>query len=803
MAADPRLQSMSVDLVQGAAHQLAFLKQVSDEAKLQDPAILRQALDRYERLWLPLAAKHASEILPGPLDVEWVWHCHLLAPVAYQQDCTALVGKVVDHQLFSEKERNKRILKSKHLWQEEYPNEPFEVDLKRSAGADSASGVTSQISYDILTAAARQKVFYYQVSLTHYRDAKFLNYSLGRYRKFLYLKQQNPSLFIVPCYDIDLLWHTHMLHPLLYKTDMMTFLGKPFPHDDSVNDRSDGSRLNTSQKETQDLWVGAFGENFMLYGAMYRGDPPQGKLYTMTTQHYYDLATKSCHVRFERIELKNIPQMNGKLKLKLYTSANNKIKTAFATLQGEPLWQQKNVAEVNFDTKDVNCVKFRVIEQSGFACFGSKMVIAENEFNLLPIINASNSNQPTSLEKSVTLGQDNQSELNFKAHLSPPKRGPILLVLQASNFSQAVMPENIESMWGPVPMRNLPPGTENKCEVASHRLVNHTGAVMFTCRIIHSLPLLQSVVHIFYQDKMSAVAHLVGSDTLPLPTQVQNPKKAVYLNPVAGERAVVVKNNTGDWAFVVGRWKGYKRGVPGVAGTRYQRGRPGQPGSSGTLLVRVWFCHEGQWRSMELPYLYKKFVFTCDGLTVNLSNGAIEVAAGSGEVAEKLALAFSVSLLHVLCQPRPKAWTPGQSLRPTASRGSRQVSYVPSEDMTFMMAAGFLMATPSNHYIRNNPQSACGYGVYVGEVVVPEGMECGVTDGIGGEWGEVGGEEAAGDLGVADAGGDGGGAGGADGGDAGGCGGCGGCGACGGGGCGGGGGGCGGGGCGGCGGCGG
>lgn len=47
---------------------------------------------------------------------------------------------------------------------------------------------------------------------------------------------------------------------------------------------------------------------------------------------------------------------------------------------------------------------------------------------------------------------------------------------------------------------------------------------------------------------------------------MQNPKKSVYLNPVAGERAVLIKNNAGDWAFVVGRWKGFRKGVPGVAG---------------------------------------------------------------------------------------------------------------------------------------------------------------------------------------------------------------------------------------------
>ena len=62
-----------------------------------------------------------------------------------------------------------------------------------------------------------------------------------------------------------------------------------------------------------------------------------------------------------------------------------------------------------------------------------------------------------------------------------------------------------------------------------------------------------------------------------------------------------------------------------VTGTRYKKGTPGKPGSSGTLMVRIWVCSAGQWQTVELPYLHKKFVFTVDGLTVNLSNGAIEV----------------------------------------------------------------------------------------------------------------------------------------------------------------------------------
>ena len=64
-------------------------------------------------------------------------------------------------------------------------------------------------------------------------------------------------MFIVPCYDIDLMWHTHQLFPLKYKEDMERILGKIFNHDDSVNDRSEGSRLNNADRLTRQVssWI--------------------------------------------------------------------------------------------------------------------------------------------------------------------------------------------------------------------------------------------------------------------------------------------------------------------------------------------------------------------------------------------------------------------------------------------------------------------------------------------------------------------------------------------------------------------
>ena len=51
----------------------------------------------------------------------------------------------------------------------------------------------------------------FQVSLPHYRRESFLQDSITRYRMYLYLKSKHPEKFLVPCYDIDIVWHTHQV----------------------------------------------------------------------------------------------------------------------------------------------------------------------------------------------------------------------------------------------------------------------------------------------------------------------------------------------------------------------------------------------------------------------------------------------------------------------------------------------------------------------------------------------------------------------------------------------------------------
>ena len=62
-----------------------------------------------------------------------------------------------------------------------------------------------------------------QVSLPHYRSTHFLKNAVTRYQKFLHLKRVAPDTFLVPCYDFDLVWHAHQLHPLIYRYSLLVW----------------------------------------------------------------------------------------------------------------------------------------------------------------------------------------------------------------------------------------------------------------------------------------------------------------------------------------------------------------------------------------------------------------------------------------------------------------------------------------------------------------------------------------------------------------------------------------------------
>ena len=157
-----------------------------------------------------------------------------------------------------------------------------------------------------------------------------------------------------------------------------------------------------------------------------------------------------------------------------------------------------------------------------------------------------------------------------------------------------------------------------------------------------------------------------------------------------------------------------------VVANRHQRGVIGIPGSPGTLKIEFYMFKTGQLNTHTLGYRNSNYTLKIESCEVDLMKGTFEVQPQSNEVAENLALAFSLALLHVLCVPRPPGWKEGQHFKPPKiSRGSRLIKTVPSDNMDLVLAAGLLWSTPSNYYIRSyygiKACAMCGGGGCSGE----------------------------------------------------------------------------------------
>ena len=173
----------------------------------------------------------------------------MLSPTNYIEDMRTVANFVFNNRLKSEQEIQSMLRVSKENW-ERFSN--LNYDYMKDNTHQPV--YRSRFKYDLSSASSRQKSFYYQVSLPHFKNDEFLKKGIERYQKFMFLKLNNPRLFIVPCYLIDIIWHSHQLHPAAYGQDTQRILGYVMPHDDNVNDRSPGSKLNISSVMTCTEW---------------------------------------------------------------------------------------------------------------------------------------------------------------------------------------------------------------------------------------------------------------------------------------------------------------------------------------------------------------------------------------------------------------------------------------------------------------------------------------------------------------------------------------------------------------------
>jgi hypothetical protein len=106
-------------------------------------------------------------------------------------------------------------------------------------------------------------------------DARFLRAAEQRYKGFLQLfRMTDSNFFLVPTYDIYLIWHAHQLDPISYRDDMTQILGRVLNHNNSDFDRTANLTLQQGFMQTCSLWFQTYGSVYQRAGAMYRGEPP-------------------------------------------------------------------------------------------------------------------------------------------------------------------------------------------------------------------------------------------------------------------------------------------------------------------------------------------------------------------------------------------------------------------------------------------------------------------------------------------------------------------------------------------------
>jgi hypothetical protein len=506
----------------------------------------------------------------------------MLCPTDYITDSKAVCGKVIDHKCHSREAIRHRQKRTVELWERNlgipYDHAKFNPDRGE------LKGFQSRISYDLISASSRQKGFYYEVSLPHFTSEEFLELCLDRYKKFLYLKLKNRKEFIVPCYGIDIIWHTHQLLPKIYANETSGLLGYVFPHDDTTSDRSPGSKLTVSGDKTRQLWRDLYGEDFFFSGAMYRGDKPDWPYFSPNDKTDYSLwFTKKGSFGLVENKLICVKEAKKSEKTKYnMTITQNKRNVYEGTLKSGELLrfsQSYNYDESDEKTLDLRVyVKFKESFSDKFV-HALKLQPAHNVrgdayFDPKLIIPLKGSEYQSFAYKFKD-PNDNEFTLDQKWKINADVDKSIIFGLLQQPFEPCHM-NAILHEYGSFDLKNRDfSGNSGVGIRAKHVItgkVNNEKMSLYYAEVLHIVSMQWSSVKIFQGGNIFATSHLIGLTQLPSPSQIKNDSSAITFD-TQNERAMLVRNLDGDYAIVKGKWAGMRQGIPpkkiGMRGKNY------------------------------------------------------------------------------------------------------------------------------------------------------------------------------------------------------------------------------------------
>lgn len=190
------MSDLSLRLQSACARELAFIQQIHRHSDvLLDVDVLKLATARYEWLWLPFAARSAGVLAVGsldvPLDIAFVWHCHVLTGKHYFDDCNAILGVVPDFTYpavskgtavepwtkprgWFHASLHSREVALAGMWHSLKSALQLPEELPQDSAALASALPLSQLALDVESAGEQHWQAFYATSLPHYHNSQFI-----------------------------------------------------------------------------------------------------------------------------------------------------------------------------------------------------------------------------------------------------------------------------------------------------------------------------------------------------------------------------------------------------------------------------------------------------------------------------------------------------------------------------------------------------------------------------------------------------------------------------------------------------
>uniref|UniRef100_A0A1I7SDS2 AAA domain-containing protein n=1 Tax=Bursaphelenchus xylophilus TaxID=6326 RepID=A0A1I7SDS2_BURXY len=689
---------VTVDLLTASQREVNFLRMIDRKAPvLYEKSVVENAIRRYETYWLPMqSAKPDLNNIP-PLDIHWIWHTHMLCPVAYEEDCVRICGQIVDHKLLSSDEIQQRYEQSVSLWNEFCPDEPYDF---LNSNVSVAQDYVQKSKYNIADAVQRQRNFNYQVSLPHFTSPKFLKDAIDRYINFLLIKQTYPEQFFTPCYDFDLVWHTHQVHAAAYRRDCTAIFGSILRHDDSVNDRSKNSKLLKGEAATKKAWAAHFKEGFWRRGCMYRGHV--APVFLGFESQDMGIITYG-HVHIPSISLKEIPVQREQLRLKL-SYGGKKITTFNADLADKQVtrssfslvWQPSDsggfstssIVKFPFEKKNAKDLVVELELYDKVFLQKRDIVTLTGRLPLEQLIPGSNLK---TVQNHMPLESVNAERvMNAKVTVITSISLNREMELMAGDYvEQPIEPDSrLWTLCQSAALNRTALQPNAKAYVATHNLIDTRDGAKYFVQVVHNADMLLSMVLVYGAgQRLLCMAHLIGADSLPSKEQLDSNLQFLPHLSSPDERVFIVLNKDGDSAIVKGRWNGFSRKISG------DKMHKGKPGSAGVLNVELFNLLKNTVQKIQLPGADGSTLFVLGDAQARLNGRRIHCR--STQTAEHIACIFSIGTLFVLCNPDKV-----RSRQDTTMVGHQ------CQKWPIPIACGYGKPVPSNRYLVGRQEGA-------------------------------------------------------------------------------------------------